>query len=105
MTDIHDRMPVIVPPAAYARWLTPEETPPEDLVDLLDSYPAEEDDGILGVNAGEQREERRSVADKVGGEGYAVLSRLLREERPDSKRWCHASRDRQGGQGADGRRM
>ena len=35
---LHERMPVIVPPAAYARWLDPAT---EDPADLVASYPAE----------------------------------------------------------------
>jgi putative SOS response-associated peptidase YedK len=35
MTSIHDRMPVIVPPAQYAAWLGPE-----DATALLQPYPA-----------------------------------------------------------------
>ncbi|MCB1033456.1 MAG: SOS response-associated peptidase [Acidobacteria bacterium] len=38
---IHDRMPVILPAAAYSSWLDPE-TPPEALQELLVPYPAEE---------------------------------------------------------------
>ncbi len=37
---IHDRMPVILPPAAYAAWLSPEEKKPEELSKLLKAYPA-----------------------------------------------------------------
>ena len=32
VADIHDRMPVIVPPAAYDRWLSPTEPDPRDLL-------------------------------------------------------------------------
>jgi putative SOS response-associated peptidase YedK len=35
---IHARMPVIIPPEAYARWLSPEESDPSD---LLKPYPGE----------------------------------------------------------------
>lgn len=35
---IHDRMPVILPPSAYERWLSPMEADPHD---LLVPYPAE----------------------------------------------------------------
>lgn len=42
MADIHNRMPVIIPPAAYQRWLDPREKPPEDFFDLLEPYPADQ---------------------------------------------------------------
>jgi putative SOS response-associated peptidase YedK len=32
MTPIHDRMPVIIPPHAYDRWLSPLEPDPRDLL-------------------------------------------------------------------------
>lgn len=38
--EVHDRMPVIVPEAAYAAWLDPA-TPPEALLALLVPFPAE----------------------------------------------------------------
>jgi putative SOS response-associated peptidase YedK len=41
MEPIHDRMPVIIPPRDYERWMAP--TDPAHLpVDLLRTYPAEE---------------------------------------------------------------
>ena len=39
LAEIHDRMPVIIPPAEYARWLG-ETGDPEPPVDLLGPYPA-----------------------------------------------------------------
>ena len=39
---LHDRMPVILPPAAYAAWLDPAPLAPTDLAPLLVSYPAGE---------------------------------------------------------------
>ncbi len=41
MADIHNRMPVILPPEAYDRWLDPAERKPTDLDDLLKPYPAD----------------------------------------------------------------
>ncbi|MNR99321.1 putative SOS response-associated peptidase YedK [compost metagenome] len=41
VSEIHDRMPVIVPPDAYALWLDPRVTDPQRLMPLLASYPAE----------------------------------------------------------------
>ncbi|MBN1873140.1 MAG: SOS response-associated peptidase [Anaerolineae bacterium] len=41
LAPIHNRMPVILPRAAYARWLDPEEQKPVALDDLLCPYPAE----------------------------------------------------------------
>ncbi len=38
---IHDRMPVIVDPADYDRWLAPEGAKPEAITALLEPYPAE----------------------------------------------------------------
>ena len=42
MSQIHNRMPVILPPEAYARWLDPAEQKPDTLQPLLKPYPAEE---------------------------------------------------------------
>ena len=42
MEGIHDRMPVIIPPEAYQRWLDPKEKDPAELEDLLKPYPPEE---------------------------------------------------------------
>jgi putative SOS response-associated peptidase YedK len=41
MEPIHNRMPVIIPPKDYGRWMAP--TDPANLpIDLLRPYPAEE---------------------------------------------------------------
>ena len=42
MATIHDRMPVILPPQAYARWLDPANQDLGELQKLLQPYPAEE---------------------------------------------------------------
>lgn len=42
MAPIHDRMPVILPHAAYERWLDPTPLFPVDLNSLLVPYPADE---------------------------------------------------------------
>jgi putative SOS response-associated peptidase YedK len=42
MAQIHNRMPVILPPQAYAQWLAPAEQKPDILQPLLKPYPAEE---------------------------------------------------------------
>jgi putative SOS response-associated peptidase YedK len=39
---VHDRMPVILGPADYDRWLDPEVSDPAALAPLLDCYPADE---------------------------------------------------------------
>ena len=39
MEDIHNRMPVILPPEAYKVWLLPEDADPRDLDGLLKPYP------------------------------------------------------------------
>jgi putative SOS response-associated peptidase YedK len=41
MAPIHDRMPVIVAPRNYERWLDPDEKE-ASVMDLLQPYPAEE---------------------------------------------------------------
>ena len=40
MEKIHDRMPVILKPDAYDRWLDPDEQSPDKLSGLLKPYPA-----------------------------------------------------------------
>jgi len=42
MARLHNRMPVILPPEAYSRWLDPTPQQATDLQDLLVPYPAEE---------------------------------------------------------------
>jgi putative SOS response-associated peptidase YedK len=42
VSPLHDRMPVILPPDAYARWLDPALQTTEALRPLLTAYPAEE---------------------------------------------------------------
>ena len=41
MAQIHNRMPVILPAAAYEQWLDPAERSPDQLNGLLQPYPAE----------------------------------------------------------------
>lgn len=40
MASLHNRMPVILPENAYAKWLDPAPRQPEELQDLLVPYPA-----------------------------------------------------------------
>lgn len=42
MSEIHNRMPVILPPQAYNAWLDPGEPAPNQLANLLKPYPAQE---------------------------------------------------------------
>jgi putative SOS response-associated peptidase YedK len=42
VATIHNRMPVIVRPMDYARWLDPAEQAPEQLRDIFEPYPVEE---------------------------------------------------------------
>jgi putative SOS response-associated peptidase YedK len=42
MAEIHQRMPVIIAPADYARWLDPSMSEPEQIEKLLVPYPADE---------------------------------------------------------------
>lgn len=42
MSSIHDRMPLIIPGNDRMLWLSREETPPVQLIDLLRPYPADE---------------------------------------------------------------
>jgi putative SOS response-associated peptidase YedK len=41
MAPLHNRMPVILPEAAYKQWLNPGEADPQQLSPLLQPYPAE----------------------------------------------------------------
>jgi putative SOS response-associated peptidase YedK len=41
LRPLHDRMPVILPPKDYARWLDEDLQEPEELTPLLKSFPAE----------------------------------------------------------------
>jgi len=42
LEPIHNRMPAILSPQSYHRWLDPEERSPEELEDLLEPFDAEE---------------------------------------------------------------
>jgi putative SOS response-associated peptidase YedK len=42
MAPIHNRMPVILPPSAYAQWLDPAPQTPDRLLPLLKPFPAAE---------------------------------------------------------------
>ena len=42
LAPIHDRMPMILPPGEYARWLDPSLQEPDSLVPLLVPFPTEE---------------------------------------------------------------
>jgi putative SOS response-associated peptidase YedK len=42
MASIHNRMPVILPPNAYAQWIDPAVRTPDSLQALIKPYPAEE---------------------------------------------------------------
>jgi len=42
VAQIHNRMPVILPPQAYEQWLDPAEQQPDRLQPLLGPYPAQE---------------------------------------------------------------
>jgi putative SOS response-associated peptidase YedK len=42
LESIHNRMPVILPPDTYSRWLASEDQQPSQLADLLIPYPASE---------------------------------------------------------------
>ena len=48
---IHDRMPVIIPPADFAAWLDPR-TPATELHPLLRPYPTEEMTAMTAVPVG-----------------------------------------------------
>ncbi len=41
MGKLHDRMPVIISPEDYDRWLDPGVTDPDEVQDLLKPYPGE----------------------------------------------------------------
>jgi putative SOS response-associated peptidase YedK len=44
MATLHNRMPVILPPSAYAQWLDPAPLAPDRLLPLLKPFPADEMD-------------------------------------------------------------
>ena len=44
MATLHNRMPVILPPSAYAQWLDPAPQTPDRLLPLLQPFPADEMD-------------------------------------------------------------
>jgi putative SOS response-associated peptidase YedK len=52
--QVHNRMPVIIPPDAYERWLAHIEPDPRDLLAL----PAQSDEDVAHLDACEQTRER-----------------------------------------------
>ncbi len=70
MSDLHDRMPVILKPDDEERWLEPSNETPESIADLLKPY---DDDGL----------EIYPVSSEVGNsrnEGEKLIHRLPQEE-------------------------
>ena len=57
---VHDRMPLIVQPKDYARWLDRENA---EIGDILAPYPAEGMNRVSDQPAGQRSEERRREAD------------------------------------------
>jgi putative SOS response-associated peptidase YedK len=53
---IHDRMPVILPQEAWARWLGEEAADRDDAI-ALEAVSSRADEGVLHQHTGEQREE------------------------------------------------
>ncbi|HEY9888770.1 MAG TPA: SOS response-associated peptidase [Candidatus Obscuribacterales bacterium] len=51
MAPLHQRMPVILPAAAYAAWLDPHSSAPESLTDWLRPYPADDLEALPISNA------------------------------------------------------
>ena len=62
LAAMHDRMPVIVAPADYARWL---DVAGADVTDLLAPYPAQAMTLVPGIDARQQRPQRRRGADRA----------------------------------------
>lgn len=59
MEPIHNRMPVIVPPKNYSRWMAPAD-PAQLPVDLFRPYPVDEMEGMESEPGSWQREEQSS---------------------------------------------
>ncbi|MBK6690234.1 MAG: SOS response-associated peptidase [Deltaproteobacteria bacterium] len=56
VAEFHDRMPVILPPEAYALWLDPSIRDPEPLLGLLVPFPAERMKGVpVGDRVGDPK--------------------------------------------------
>jgi hypothetical protein len=66
MQSIHNRMPVILPPAAYAQWLQPGEADTAALLPLLAPYPADE---MLAYPVSTLVNAPNDLADCVAGAG------------------------------------
>jgi putative SOS response-associated peptidase YedK len=64
--EVHDRMPVILPPDAWAAWLGEEEVSPEELHSLLRPYPADQTRlWPVGKDVGNVRNDRPDLVDPV----------------------------------------
>lgn len=71
MATIHDRMPVILDPADYGRWLSPDERDPRD---LLKPFPAERMKmWPIGRKVGNFRNNTPDILDEAPPEGEGTL--------------------------------
>jgi putative SOS response-associated peptidase YedK len=75
MEPIHNRMPVIVAPRDYERWLDPSAPPP---LDLLRPYPAEEMHAWpVGDRVGNTRNNDASLLDPVDSRDESAQGQLF----------------------------
>ncbi|MEK7438455.1 MAG: SOS response-associated peptidase [Pseudomonadota bacterium] len=67
MARIHERMPVIIPRAQYARWLDPEVQDPAQVRTMIASYPAEELQAVpVGREIGNARNQGPGLIEPAG---------------------------------------
>ncbi len=70
MADLHDRMPVIVGPGDYDRWLDPSAQDPANIADLLRPFPADRMEAWpVGQAVGNVRNDGPGLVEPVAGPG------------------------------------
>lgn len=66
MASIHDRMPVILPPQHYDRWLDPDVQDPQQLLPRLQPDPANEmETHPVGFLVNSPKNDRRELIEPV----------------------------------------
>lgn len=101
LSEIQDRIPVILPSADPEYWLDPEFEGKKTLLSLLKPYPEQEMRAILVGHAGQQSEERASIRPDwplkypMNSRRGTALSATARKRDHHGRRWrsgVHSSR-------------
>ena len=90
VAEIHDRMPLILAPGDYARWLSDEPDPR----DLMQPFPAEPMPDVADIDAGQQTGERRRFNRRAGRTGFRERIGPTAAKSKFAPRWWHSAPNR-----------